>query len=145
MPFFIAGNRDFKKAGNLLFEFVNNQNFNYFPKAFQVAILSWFASDYISAGQLDDAINLIKQRVLPINENLSEAPSGWFVPPIDKFAYPYSVLSLAYLKKGEKTLAIASYKEMKLINASNSEKVNIDIFINQRKIPELEKAISPKK
>lgn len=142
---FYSWQSDFKKAGNLLFELVNNQNFNYFPKAFRVAILSRLASDYISAGQLDDAINLIKQRVLPINQNLSEATEGWFVQPIDKFASPYSVLSLAYLKKGEKTLASVSYKEMKLIDASNGEKVNIDIFINQRKIPELEKAISSKK
>ena len=146
---FYSRQLDFKKTGDLYEELVNNQNFDYFPKAFQVSILSSFAYNYVRLGQLDDAISLIKQRVLPINENLSsDIPKGWFIPALDKFAYPHFVLSLAYLKKGEKTLAIASYKEMKLISASNSEKFSesgdYDYFITPPLIDELEKAISKK-
>jgi tetratricopeptide (TPR) repeat protein len=121
-------------------EAIENPNFQYFPQAFQVDILSEYANNYIRLKRFDDAIKIINEQILPINKNLSEAPAGWYVLPLDEFARPYFLLSFAFFQKGQKDLAIANYKKYKEKTALTASVVNYPF--NPPKIPELEKEIS---
>ncbi len=129
----------------------DNPNFAYLPKAVQVIMLSEFALTYIHSplNNYDEAIKIIKERVLPLNQNVGEAPEGWLVLPVDKLSFPYFVISLTYLKKGERTEAIKYYKEMLAVQNLVKDKIKDNaIFKNTvvfSRIPELEKAISSKK
>lgn len=80
---------NFKKSFDFYKEFIDDPNFHYFPPAYQVSFLSLLAGYYVQFNQFDEAINLIKNRVLPLNQNLDEPVLGWFIPPLDKFAWPY--------------------------------------------------------
>lgn len=137
----------FEQSAVAFEELVNDPNFEYLPPAFRVVKISRLAAAYIDLNQFDEAIRIIKEDVLPINQNLSETFEGWFLlPPIDKFSYPYYVLSLAYLKQGKRELAFANYKELNLIHDSIREKVGEDFyFIRPPRIEELEKEISSQK
>lgn len=134
---------NFEKDLALYKEFVDDPNFEYSPPAFRVSILSAFARTYINLKQYDEAIKIINERVLPLNQNLNKAPEGWFIS-VDKFSYPYFVLSLAYLKKGEKNLAVVYYKETVLLRDASVKIIGDKIFLFPR-IDELEKEISPTK
>ena len=135
---------DFEKANALYEELTNDSNFSYFPKAFQVSIVSAFANNHVVLKQFNEAIKIINERVLPINKNLSEMPSGWTTIPVDKLAYPYYVLALSYLGKGERNLALTSYQEMKSIReqsvqAAKANNYNDFSAFLTSDIPELEK------
>lgn len=137
----LSGN--FEKNIALYKKFVEDPNFEYSPPAFRVSILSAFARIYIKLKQYDEAIKIINERVLPLNQNLSKTPEGWFIS-VDKFSYPYFVLSLAYLKKGDKNLASAYYKEMALLRDASVKIIGDKTFTLPR-IEELEKEISSTK
>lgn len=127
-------------------DIVDDQNFKYFPRQFQVYFLSTYAWQYITLNRLDEAIKIFEERVLPINENLNETlQPGWYILPIDKLPAPYFSLSLAYLKKGDKTLALVNYKEyVQLLRTSSSSKINGPSIIPLQ-IPELDKLIPSSK
>ncbi len=140
--------KDFEKANAFYRELVDDPSFHYFPPAFQVLQLLAFAQTYINLDQVDEAIKIIQERVLPINKNLSQSPQGWVVSSRDKSSYPYFVLSLAYLRKGQRDLAIAAYKDYKEIRSINNsiyEKAGETYLSLPPLIDELEKAISKKK
>ena len=146
--FYRLTTKDYAQSNAAYEDLVNDQNFKYLPAAFQVTILSAFAGNYIYLKQYDEAIKIINEVVMPLNKNLGEAPSGWYVLPVDKFVHPYFVLSLAYLKKGQKNLALAAYKdykELRQINESVREKLGETFDLPPPLIEELEKAISSKK
>jgi len=136
---------DLEKSTAAYKSLVEDPNFQYFPKAFQVSILSAFANNYFKLNQFDEAINIIEEYVLPLNKNLSEAPDGWFVLPLDKFVYPYYVLSWAYLKKGEKAIALSYYNEMMTVRRLAIEKIGEDDISFKQRIEKLEKEISAEK
>lgn len=140
---------DFEKANIFYKEAVNDLNFKYFPPSYQVVILSAFAHSYIELNQYDEVINVIKERVLPINHNLNEASPGWFsFSTIDRDTLPYYFLSEAYLKKGQLELALINYKEMKAVRDSiikKAKELNINVIFMRQTIDELEKEISAEK
>ena len=128
-------------------EIVDDPNFKYFPRPFQVSILTTFAginfSSYIK--RYDEAINIINNRVLPLNKNLSEPYEGWYIPPIDQFSRPYYILAVAYFKIGQKELAIENYKKALELRSKFKDEIEEAGFTNLPIIPELEKEISKKK
>lgn len=126
-------------------EFFNDPNCKYLPPVFQVVRLSSFAKLYIGLNQTSEAIKIIKEQVLPLNKNLSQAPQGWIVPDVDESIYPYYVLSLAYLKEGKRNLAIDSYKELARIHDLAINKFGNQSITSRYLIEELEKEISSKK
>lgn len=130
---------DFEKAATSYKKLVDDPSFEYFPPAFRVFILSSYASDRIALKQYDEAINLINERVLPLNQNLNKAPEGWFVPYIDRSEYPYFILNIAYFWKGEKNLATSYYKEAASLYELNKKTFTLP------QIEEIEKEISSKK
>lgn len=72
-------------------------------------------------------------------------PQGWVVPVLDELAFPYYVLSLAYLKEGKRDLAIDSYKELVRIRNLATEKIDGRSITSIYRIEELEKEISSMK
>ncbi len=128
---------------------IDDPNFHYLPGAFQVTFLTFFARMHTPLGQYDEAIKIINERVLPLNHDVGEAPKGWLVVPADRLSYPYFILSLAYLKKGELTEAIKYYKEMLVLQDIIHNKIKDNpIFKNNiifARNSELEKAISSQK
>jgi len=117
-------------------EFINDSDFRYFPPAFQVLILSFLANWHLDfEEQPDEAIKIITERVLPLNHDLDKTPEGWFVPLQDRLATPYFVLARAYLRKGERDLAIQNYEEMKKIE------INFNQDIYQSMLEQLEKEL----
>jgi len=133
-----GGRSELEKSEALYKEIVNNPDFKYFPRAFQVIELSALAIVETGMNQFDEAINIIKNSALPLNYNINEPSEGWFLPENEKLFYPYIVLSRAYLKKGEKDLAISNYNEAK--NIANSTGVSEEQF--QIWSGQLEKEIS---
>lgn len=112
---------EFEKAEELsLYEdYFNDPSFKYLPPALQVFELCFWAVYY--SEDPDKMIEIITERILPINHNLDEAPEGWILTPQDKFVYPYYLLSQAYLKKGERDLALQAYNEAKQIEVINKD------------------------
>jgi tetratricopeptide (TPR) repeat protein len=106
---------EFEKAEELsLYEdYFTDPNFEYLPPALQVFELCFWAVYHNE--EPDRMIEIITERILPINHNLDEAPEGWTLTPQAEFVYPYYLLSQAYLKKGERDLAIQTYNEAKQI------------------------------
>lgn len=138
------GNGNLKRSVTLYKEVVNHPDFQYFPRSFQISMFSSFARALIRLEQFDEAIDIINTRALPLNENLDEPSEGWLIPSIDKSPRPYFILSLAYLRKGQKKLAIENYKKMvKLRNLAKGE-IQDENFVSRRieEIEELEKKIS---
>lgn len=128
------------EAFSLYEGFVNDSNFKYFPPIYQVDLLSYLAEGYIKYGRYDDAIKLIQDNILPINHDLNQnPPEGWYIPSQSKMAYPYSVLTEAYINKGEKNLAKATLEEMKKIAVPPERQEYFDSMISK-----LEKEISSK-
>lgn len=111
--------KDFEKTLPFYAAFVNGPDFQYFPPAFRVSILSFWASWHLDElNQPDEAIKIINERVSPLNHDLDKPIEGWFTPPQDKLASPYYVLARAYLQKGERELAIQNYEEMKKVEVN---------------------------
>ena len=126
-------------------DITDDPNFKYFPRQFQVYFFSALARQYITLNQLDEAIRVLKENVLPLNENLNETlGKGWYIVPVDKLSTPYFLLSLAYLRKGENKLALENYKEFMQLRDANGPKIN-DASIVPPRLEELEKLIPPKK
>lgn len=96
--------KNLERAITFYREVINHPDFQYFPRAFQVSTLCSFGRFLIRRGQFDEAIDIINTRALPLNENLGESSEGWFIPLLDKFSRPYFILSLAYLRKGQKKI-----------------------------------------
>ncbi len=132
---------NFEKSKALYKEIIDDANFKYFPRAFQIMTVSSLASVEIQLKQFDEAIKEIKDRALPLNYNINEPSEGWFLPEGEKLCYPYIVLSRAYLRKGEKDLSVSNYNEAKKI--ANSNGVSEEQF--QTWFGQLEKEISSKK
>lgn len=121
-------------------KFVSDHNFQYFPPSYQMFLLSELASWYLPAQRYEEAINLINGTVLPLNHDLNQPVEGWYIPPQDKFVYPYLVLIEAYLKNGQKDLAVAAYEEAKRVAVVPERK---EWF--EAKIKDLEKDIAAAK
>ncbi len=121
---FYSSAGDFEKEVSVYREIIDNENFKYFPLAFQISILSRSARAYIRIHQYNEAISIINNRVLPLNKNLNESFEGWFISDIDESSYPYFVLSLAYLRNGQKVLAIENYRKMLSIRDSIRKKLS---------------------
>lgn len=145
MPAIIARRvNNFEKANALFQEFTSDPNFQYFPRQFQVIFLSHLTQSFIDIDKPDEAIEIIAEVVMPLNKNLSSAPQGWVIRPIDESAFPYLVLSQAYLKKGQKDLAIANYKKLINLVKINGGKAGQESPLQPR-IEALEKELFPKK
>lgn len=110
-----------KEAFSLYQEFINDDDFDLLPRAYQVTILTKLADLYSSSNQLDKAMRIIEEKVLPINQNLGEVPEGWYKPQQDKFAYPYLVLCRAYIVKGDKEKAMENYEVIKGLKVVDEE------------------------
>ncbi len=124
-------------------DIIDDENFKYFPPAFQISVLFRSAMAYIQINKFDEAISIINNRALPLNKNLNELIEGWFVSDMSENPRPYYALSLAYLRNGQKALAIESYRKMLAVRASvRKELGNVEMGPI---IEELEKAISAKK
>lgn len=134
---------DFKKSSEFLEEMVDNSDFQYFPPAFQVDMFSFLTLAYIDLGELDTAIDLLNNRVLPLNQNLAKPFEGWVLSSADKFVIPYFLLSQAYLEKGQRDLALVAYKEMVKLRDLNYKQTGNSALLKIQ-IEELEKEISSK-
>jgi len=111
--------KDFEKTLPFYAAFVNGPDFQYFPPAFRVSILSFWASWHLDElNQPDEAIKIINERVSPLNHDLDKPIEGWFITSQDKLASPYYVLARAYLQKGERELAVQNYEEMKKVEVN---------------------------
>jgi tetratricopeptide (TPR) repeat protein len=137
---------NFEKSSALLKEMIDSPDFQYFPPAFQVMELYTLALSYYNLGEYDKAIKLITERVMPMNQNLNKPFPGWVTLPgdIDRMALPYILLSRAYLKSGQRDLALAAYKEMVKWRDLFYKETGDKYYLNM-KINELEKEISKKK
>lgn len=137
--------KDYEKSSAFFKEVVGDQNFNLLPNAFQVTMLSTLALADVFINKYDEAIKIINEQALPKNQAIKVAPEEWFVSPIDKMAYPYFVLSLAYLKNNQSDLALETYREMvrlRDINNNIAKANNIKSSFPDLTIAELEKKIS---
>ena len=107
-----------EKTTPLFEDFINDDNFQYFPLAFQVSFLSYLANWHLDhLGNPDETIKIITEQILPLNHDIGQASEGWFVPPQERLAAPYYLLARAYLQKGQRELAIENYQEMKQIDS----------------------------
>lgn len=108
-------------------EFADDPNFEYLPAAFKVSLLSQLAERDVNAGKPEEAIKIIREKVLPINLNLIQStPKGWDVPAQDEYSYPLYVLARAYLKMGDKSQAAVVLAEMKTIKVSQLYQTTFD-------------------
>ncbi len=131
---------DYKKASEYFQEMTDSPDFEYFPAAFQVDVLSSLARSYVFLGEFNKAIKIMNERVLPLNQNLNKPFPGWTVLSVDRFVYPYFILSQAYLKNGQRVLALASYKEMVKWREAIFKETGDQGLLNM-KIAELEKEL----
>jgi len=117
---------DYEKAFHLQQEFVSDQKFNDFSPALRVRFYSFLAHLNILLGDYDGAIELIINKILPINENLSQ-PYGEWTEQIDYFkknenrtedksGTPYSLLAKAYYFKGDQEQALENLEIALRIN-----------------------------
>lgn len=128
----IAGDFERAEIFSLYEQYLNHPDFQYLPLAIQVFELSSWAANY--SDQPDKMIEIITERILPLNHDLDQAPEGWVVLSQDRLGYPYYLLSKAYLAKGERQLAVQAYEEMKKIEAGEST-------WHQSRLDELEAAL----
>ncbi len=107
---------DFEKSSVLSETVINSPDFEYFPLAFQVDYMVSLAKTYIKLEKIDKTIDLLNNRVLPINHDLKKLPLNW-EPQIlqNEQIHPYYLLAQAYLKKNLKDLALVNYKKAKLV------------------------------
>jgi len=117
--------KDYKKSVQTQEAMINDPSFDYFPPAHRVYMYSSLArrklelvvEDSVALGEV---IRLIEDKILPLNDNLSQPYKNWaeqvefFKDPNykqDKFPRPYYLLGLAYLQKGDKDSAIKNFEE----------------------------------
>jgi len=117
LKYFSKDDKKIKELGLEIFGyFVNDLKFAQFPLAFRLSSLALWAQMNLALEKPDEAIRIINESVLPYNKNVNQqAEAGWVLPNHGQLLYPYIVLSRAYLKKGQKDLAIANYNEAKKI------------------------------
>lgn len=94
---------------------ISDSNFEFLPLSIKVWDLCYLAELEYKSGNPDKAISIINEKALPINKDFKNVPDGWTAPTWNRSDYPYHVLALAYLAKGEKDLAIENYKIEKSI------------------------------
>lgn len=134
--------KDYVNQNLLLDKFIKDESFTYFPAACRMEFLSSFANSFIDINQSEKAIEMINNEILPLynDPKINEMPEGW-EPPKGRLSYPFFVLSRAYLKSGQKDLAISTYREVIKIRQDNEKNAGIPVD-SLVKIPELEKAIA---
>jgi len=110
----------YEQALQLYEEFLNDSKISYLPIAHQVEFYSRLANLFLLLNKPDEAIRVITEQALPLNNNLNQTVDGWTEQvelfkgnnhTENKFARPYYVLGQAYLMKGDKALAEKNFKE----------------------------------
>jgi len=126
--FYYQGDKE--KAMQLQQELVADESFSLFPPAHQVFIYGSVATLRLEAAKndlaaLDAVIQFINDKILPLNNNLSQPHKNWTEQieffknhnyNEDKFVWPYYLLGSAYLQKGDKELARKNFEEALKIN-----------------------------
>jgi len=121
--YFLSG--DYAKALEIQQKFIGDEKFNSLPPAYRVYFNTFLAKIFLGLNQPAKAIEIIIDKVLPLNFNLDEPFDGW-TEQISYFkdnnysraslAYPYYALGLAYTAEGDKTLAKKNFEEVLRIN-----------------------------
>ncbi len=137
--YFYISRKNFEKANLLLKEMSDDADFQYFPRAFQIWLFAVFADTYAELGEYGEAINVLKNRALPLNYDIKEAPAGWVVPQIDKLFSPYIKIAEFYFKNNERKLALDNYNEAKKIVGSSLSEADYQYWFG-----ELEKELKKK-
>ncbi len=111
----------YEQALQLYKEFLNDPKISYLPAAHQVEFYSRLANLFLLLDKPDEAIGVITEQALLLNNNLNLAVNGWTEQvelfkgnnhTENKFAHPYYILGRAYLMKGDKALAEKNFKEV---------------------------------
>lgn len=123
--FILYRQKEYENALRLQQEFVSGQKFSDFPPAYQVYFYSFLARLNLFLGDNNGAIELLTDKVLPINKDLSQ-PSGEWTGQInflknsgyaeDKMTAPFIILARAYFLKGDKKKALENYEKALKIN-----------------------------
>lgn len=114
--------------------FTEDPDFNIFPPAYRISFYSGYAHLLVLMDRTEEAIDIIKEKALPINNNLDEPSEGWtgqievfrVMPRSEKkFATPYIVLAEAYIKDKNIAKARENLEKALKIYSGSAEAKNL--------------------